>query len=273
MGKVIIYNGNESDGNRIAEALKKVIVYTRVSTEKQTLAQQERTVFEWLKAHNLEATHTVSDEGVSGGVSYKDRNLGKEVIPMLGRGDMLIVSEISRLGRSMSDINKLVSEELKPHGVRLVVVQMGLDLNCANMNALDEMILFAFSFAAQLEKELIQERTQSAINVRKEAIKNNGSFISKSGRIVTSFGRPKGVDLSKANEASVRAKKERARNNPNNIAIWGIIGYSGLPTCEELAQMSATLNRQNIKTAKGLEFTPERVRTAYHNMKKYMLNR
>lgn len=86
------------------------------------------------------------------------------------------------------------------------------------------------------------------------------------------LGRKKGVDLSKANEASVKAKKERARTNPNNIAIWGIIGYSGLPTCEELAQMSATLNRQNIKTAKGLEFTPERVRTAYHNMKKYMLN-
>lgn len=273
MGKVIIYNGNESDGNRIVEALKKVIVYTRVSTEKQTLTQQERTVFEWLKAHNLEATHTVSDEGVSGGVSYRYRNLGKEVIPMLRHGDMLIVSEISRLGRSMSDINKLVSEELKPRGVRLVVVQMGLDLNCANMNALDEMILFAFSFAAQLEKELIQERTQSAINVRKEAIRKNGSFISKSGRIVTSFGRPKGVDLSKANEASAKARREKARNNPNNKIIWGVIGMGGIPTAEETQRMSVQLNRMGVKTAAGLEFTPERVRTAYHNMKKYMLNR
>ena len=63
----------------------KVIIYSRVSTEKQTIAQQERTVFEWLKAHNIEATHTISDEGVSGGVSYRDRNLGKDVTPMLGR--------------------------------------------------------------------------------------------------------------------------------------------------------------------------------------------
>lgn len=62
----------------------KVIIYSRVSTEKQTLAQQERTVFEWLKAHNIEATHTISDEGVSGGVSYRDRNLGKDVTPMPG---------------------------------------------------------------------------------------------------------------------------------------------------------------------------------------------
>lgn len=253
--------------------MSKIIIYARVSTGKQTLAHQERTVFEWLKAHNLEATHTISDEGVSGGVSYRNRNLGKEVIPILGRGDMLIVSEISRLGRSMSDINKLVSDELKPRGVRLVVVQMGLDLNCSNMNALDEMILFAFSFSAQLEKELIQERTQSAINVRKEAIRNNGSFVSKSGRIVTHFGRAKGVDLSKANEASAKARREKARNNPNNRIIWGVIGMNGVPTAADLQWMSAQLNQMGVQTAAKLDFTPERVRTAYNNMKKYMLNR
>ena len=163
----------------------KVIVYARVSTNKQTLEQQERTVLEWLKSRNIQHTHIISDEGVSGGVSYKERNLGKQVIPMLERGDMLIVSEVSRLGRSMSDINKLVSDELKPRGIRLVVVQMGIDLDCANIKALDEMLLFAFSFAAQLEKELIQNRTQSAIDVRKQKLKEEGSFVSKSGRVVT----------------------------------------------------------------------------------------
>ena len=126
--------------------MNKVIIYSRVSTEKQTLEQQERTVYEWLKSHGMNATHTISDEGVSGGVSYKDRNLGRRIIPLLERGDILIVSEISRLGRSMSDINKLVNDELKPRGIRLVVVQMGIDLDCSNIKALDEMILFSFSF-------------------------------------------------------------------------------------------------------------------------------
>ena len=69
----------------------KVIVYARVATNKQTLEQQERTVLEWLKSRNIQHTHIISDEGVSGGVSYKERNLGKQVIPMLERGDMLIV--------------------------------------------------------------------------------------------------------------------------------------------------------------------------------------
>lgn len=246
----------------------KIIIYARVSTSKQTLEQQERTVFEWLKAHNMQHTHTISDEGVSGGVSYKDRNLGKQVIPMLERGDMLIVSEISRLGRSMSDINKLVSDELKPRGVRLVVVQMGIDLDCANIKALDEMLLFAFSFAAQLEKELIQNRTQSAIEVRKQKLKNEGSFVSKKGNVVTHLGNAKGVDLSKANEASAKARTEKARNDKNNKIIWGVIGQNGTPTAEDVQRMSLQLNQMGVNTSTGLEFTPERVRTTFHNLKR-----
>lgn len=248
--------------------MNKVIIYARVSTSKQTLEQQERTVFEWLKAHNMQHTHTISDEGVSGGVSYKDRNLGKQVIPMLERGDMLIVSEISRLGRSMSDINKLVSDELKPRGVRLVVVQMGIDLDCANIKALDEMLLFAFSFAAQLEKELIQNRTQSAIEVRKQKLKNEGSFVSKKGNVVTHLGNAKGVNLSKANEASAKARTEKARNDKNNRIIWGVIGQNGTPTAEDVQRMSLQLNQMGVNTSTGLQFTPERVRTTFHNLKR-----
>ena len=61
--------------------------------------------------------------------------------PMLDKGDILIVSEVSRIGRSMSDINKFVNDELKPRGVRLVIVQMGIDLDCSHLKAIDEMLL------------------------------------------------------------------------------------------------------------------------------------
>lgn len=150
----------------------KVYLYSRVSTSQQTLAQQERTVYEWLNNHNMTVGEIISDEGVSGGVSYKDRNLGKILLPMLVEGDMLIVSEISRLGRSMFDLSKLIHTELKPRKVRLVVCNMGIDLNCAKMTAIDELILNNFSFAAQLEKQLISERTLSALEVkRKQGVK------------------------------------------------------------------------------------------------------
>ena len=53
--------------------MSRVFLYSRVSTDQQTLAQQERTVYEWLNAHQMKVDRIVSDEGVSGGVSYADR--------------------------------------------------------------------------------------------------------------------------------------------------------------------------------------------------------
>lgn len=149
----------------------KVVEYGRVSTDKQTLEQQNRTVQEWLKRNGLKSDIVITEEGISGGVTYKKRKLGTDALPLLEAGDMLIVAEISRLGRSMSDLNKLINDELKPRKIRLVIVQMGIDLDCGNIKAMDEMILFAFSFAAQLEKELIQERTKSALEVKKNKLR------------------------------------------------------------------------------------------------------
>ena len=144
----------------------KVYLYSRVSTSEQTLEQQERTAMEWLNSNHLKIDDVISDEGVSGGVSYADRNLGKVLIPKLQKGDLLIVSEISRLGRSMYDLSKLINTELKERGVRLVIVSMCIDLRCDNLSAIDELILNNFAFAAQLEKQLIKERTTSAMRVK-----------------------------------------------------------------------------------------------------------
>ena len=149
------------------ETKNKVYLYSRVSTDEQTTAQQERAVYEWLHHRGMEVDVVVSDEGISGGVSYKDRKLGKELLPIMKAGDMLIVSEISRLGRSMFDLSTLIHTELKPRKIRLVVVAMGLDLRCDHLTAMDELILNNFSFAAQLEKQLISERTKSALDVKK----------------------------------------------------------------------------------------------------------
>lgn len=156
--------------------MSKVFLYSRVSTSDQTLAQQERAVFEWLDHHGMSVDEIISDEGVSGGVGYADRKLGKELLPKMAAGDVLIVSEISRLGRSMFDLSKFIHEELKPRKIRLIVANMGLDLRCDNLKAVDELILQNFSFAAQLEKQLISARTKSALAVKKaQGVKLGGA--------------------------------------------------------------------------------------------------
>jgi DNA invertase Pin-like site-specific DNA recombinase len=156
----------------------KVYLYSRVSTDQQSTEQQERTAYEWLKCHQMKVDEIVSDEGVSGGVSFKDRNLGKILLPKMCAGDTLIVSEVSRLGRSMYDLSKLIHTELKPRKIRLICVSMGIDLRCDKMTAIDELILNNFSFAAQLEKQLISERTLSALQVKRQhGVKLGGAAI------------------------------------------------------------------------------------------------
>ena len=249
----------------------KVIVYARVSTDKQETAQQMRTVNEWLRSHNMEATEVVEDDGVSGGVSYRDRKLGKIIVPELEFGDVLVVAELSRLGRSMNDISKLVNDELKPRGVRLVVVNMGIDLNCGGMRAIDQMIIQSMAFSAQMEKELIQERTQSAIDVRKQRIAANGSFVSKSGRVCTRLGNPTEEGLARANAASAASRRARAKADPNNQAIWAVLAPLSIngapPTTDALKSAVVTFAERDIRTATGKTLNVARARNCYHSLK------
>lgn len=189
----------------------RVFLYSRVSTSQQTLAQQERTAYEWLNAHNMAVDEVVSDEGVSGGVSYADRNLGKVLLPKTQEGDMIIVSEISRLGRSMFNLSELIHKELKPRKIRLVCVGMGIDLNCAKMTAIDELIISNFSFAAQLEKQLISERTLSALQVkRKQGVKfGSASPVYQANRAKKSQEQLKEIEMKKGQLRTKRHLESR----------------------------------------------------------------
>lgn len=171
--------------------------------------QQAHAVQEYAEHHGMTVDETVKDEGVSGGVSYKNRNL-YGLVEKMREGDILLVSEISRLGRSMGDLNKLVNDELKPRKVRLVAIKSGIDINCHQMKAQDEITLSFFGFAAQLEKELIQARTQSAIDARKSQIEESGGFWSKTGRYCTHLGNKKGVDMRMAAVAGAAANRDAA---------------------------------------------------------------
>lgn len=236
-----------------------VYEYNRISTCAQTVAQQHNSVTEYINSKGWTITESVSDEGVSGGVSYKERNLYK-LIQRMERGDVLIVSEISRLGRSMSDLNKLVNDELKPRGLRLIVVKMGLDLDCSNLKAIDEMILFAFGFASQIEKEMIQERTQSALDVRKQKLFQDGSFISKRGAVCTALGRPKGCKASEnAIQASVSVRKDKAKANPHMVQFKRYLDlfeakHGKIMNGVSISQFVQDLQAMNFKTSKGLDF-------------------
>lgn len=234
----------------------KVIEYGRVSTDKQTLEQQNRTVQEWLSRNGLKSDIVITEEGISGGVTYKKRKLGTEVLPLLEAGDMLIVAEISRLGRSMGDINKLINDELKPRKIRLVIVQMNLDLRTDNMKAIDEMILYAFSFGAQVEKELISQRTKSSLATKKKQIEEKGGFISKAGNWCTSLGGNTNGQ-SKGGKANGEKRRKEAMNDSINRTIAVMLQDCHTP--QDVDKLADKLNAMGHTTKLGLPFTRNRL--------------
>lgn len=234
--------------------------YIRFSTSSQDEQQQVQAIKDWTEPRGITIDVIEKDEGVSGGVSYRDRKLSGLVRKMKA-GDTLIVSEISRLGRSMGDLNLLINEELKPRKVRLIVTKMNLDLDCANLKAIDEMIFFAFSFSAQIEKELIQSRTQSALDARKEAIIRDGGFIAKSGRFCTRLGQKKGFKNPNACEAMAARRTELSQGWKENswLYTWVTIQLlKGRPRKDivEEAQKCYEENPEKYGTRQGRPLSP-----------------
>ena len=200
----------------------KVYLYSRVSTSEQDLTQQRYKVQTYLDSKGLTLTGEIADKDVSGyKVSYKNRGLAN-LIDMMQEGDCLICSELSRLARTMADINRLINDDLKPRKLRLIIVSMGIDLDCSRMKAIDELILQNIAFSAQVEAEMIQSRTQSALDAIKHEIATTGQHVSKSGRVITKLGRQDdnaGTAWDKALTKSIETRKRKAQANENNIAF------------------------------------------------------
>jgi DNA invertase Pin-like site-specific DNA recombinase len=190
----------------------KIYKYIRFSTDRQDERQQENTIDSWLKAKGMTADETIRDEAISGGTSYKERNLF-QLVRELGLNDTLIVSEISRITRSgFGELNELIQDYFKPNRLRLIICNVGLDIDCSEISAMTELQLSMLSIFAKMEKELIVGRTKSALDTRRLMIERDGGFTSKSGEWRTRLGRPDIPQdhIEKMCQASARARRNAA---------------------------------------------------------------
>lgn len=139
----------------------KVWAYLRVSTDKQDLDSQRLAILDWTNNHNLKVDHWLELE-VSSRKSQKERKIDK-LLSNLNEGDYLIVSELSRLGRSTGEVINLVNE-LVANKINLVVVKQGLELKAGNgQDIATKVMVTIFSLLAELERDLISERTKMGL--------------------------------------------------------------------------------------------------------------
>lgn len=192
--------------------IMKRYIYNRVSSLAQDYEQQQHCINEYFARMGIDRTKidAIVVEKISGTVNHTERKLA-DLIKRCESGDTIYISEMSRLGRNMSDLFAIVTE-CTNKGITIIQCKDGTIIE--NNSIAGKALLFALGLAAEIEVQNIRQRTTMGLNVRKDWLKENGSFVSKAGNVCTKLGRPADVngkyDLSLANAASAQASKERA---------------------------------------------------------------
>lgn len=132
--------------------------YIRVSTDKQDCDNQKLCIESKAQTLGVKIDKYIEDAGVSGTVKAKNRNLWK-IVKCGKKGDWLITSELSRLGRSTIDVLK-TCDILAQKGVNVWFVKQNIGLDQTPMG---KMMLAIMSAFAEMERDLISLRTREAL--------------------------------------------------------------------------------------------------------------
>ncbi len=137
--------------------------YLRVSSDAQDVNSQKQGVDNFAKAKGWEIEKYISDEGISGGTNPDKRKLGP-MLKKLQKGDTVICSEISRLGRDLY----MVMDVLHFCMVKEVVIYTVKDRFVLGDDIQSKVLAFAFGLSAEIERQMIQQRTLEGLRLRKK---------------------------------------------------------------------------------------------------------
>lgn len=194
--------------------MAKTIAYIRTSTDKQDLNNQKLEIFEFAKKNKLVVDDFIQMT-ISSRKTSKERRID-EMLLTLEDADTLIVTELSRLGRSTAEVIGLVNELIKKQ-VRVIAIKQNLDMKQHDMTS--KVMITLFSLFAELERDLISMRTKEALsNKRAQGIQ---------------LGKPKGtIQKSKFDKDVIKIKELLALGlSVRKIAIFlGYTNHIGLNT-------------------------------------------
>lgn len=154
--------------------MKKTVAYIRASIDKQDLNHQKLELLEFARKKSMTIDEFL-EITISSRKTTKQRCVD-ELVEKLNPQDTLIVTELSRLGRSTAEVIALVNVLVK-RAIRVIVLKQNLDINEQDMNS--KIILTLFSLFGELERDLISLRTKEALVSKK-----------REGQIL---GKPKGT--------------------------------------------------------------------------------
>lgn len=141
--------------------MSRTVAYLRVSTDKQETEKNKAQIRELADSKGFGMPEWV-EETASSRIHWQKRAIGK-IVADLGKGDRILVSEMSRLGRSMMEImtilNTCLEKEIEVHAVK-----SDWSLNGTIQS---KVMAMAFAIAAEIERDLISKRTIEALAARR----------------------------------------------------------------------------------------------------------
>jgi DNA invertase Pin-like site-specific DNA recombinase len=170
-------------GGTCMQVAEYINAYLRVSTAEQDLEKNKADILKLANDKKLGHVEWI-EEKVSGVKDWKKRALGK-VFAELVAGDTVIVSELSRLGRSTLQILEIM-KLAKENNISIFAIKGNWSLN-GSMES--KIVLTMFAMIAEIERDLISERTKEGLRARKAA--------------GVKLGRPKGPGKSKLDQYKV----------------------------------------------------------------------
>jgi len=185
----------------------KTIAYLRISTVTQDCDNQRLAILDY--AHRCKIN---IDEFISMQVSSRKTPKQTGILELLKRlepGDILLVSELSRLGRSVGQIIQMI-DDLVTNRIRFVAIKENIELS-GKQDIQTKVMVTMFSLFAEIERDLISERTKEGIT----AARAKGKAI---GRPKDSIGKSK-LD---GRESEIRLLLEKAVGITSIAKIMGV---------------------------------------------------
>jgi DNA invertase Pin-like site-specific DNA recombinase len=185
----------------------KTVAYLRASTDKQDLNHQKLELLEFARKRGIKINEFV-EVTISSRKTSKQRRID-ELLQILNQTDTLIVTELSRLGRSTAEVIALVNALIQ-RNIRLITIKQNLDIQQQDMNS--KIIITLFSLFSELERDLISLRTKEALSAKRAQ-----------GQIL---GKPKGTLQKSKFDQNLEKIKELLGYGLSVRKIARVLGYT-----------------------------------------------
>ena len=188
--------------------------YIRVSTEVQSYEGQRFEIENWSRKNEIPIHHWVQEK-VSGTKRIDKRTLGK-LLRRMRKGDILVCTELSRLGRNMMMVMAILNT-CSQKGIQIRSIKDNFELS-DSLNS--KIIAFAFSLAAEIERNLISQRTREALAARRSAGVKLGRPAGPSQQRKTFISNYETILRNLAKGRAIKDEARRLKMHPNTLARY-----------------------------------------------------